>query len=477
MKKGLFSLVLFFASIGGVFADGIVASVSHATYDSPKGAFVDIFVEVLGSSMHYIKLENKTYEARLGVIVTIVGEGGVEVHDSITLVSPKSDNMVDFKHAFRYPLEDGHYEATVDLYDIYIPDGVLTAKFVMDLDYDVEHVRLSDVLLLSDYKPSIDESIYVKSGLQLGPLPFMTCAPSQNQLPFYFEIYGTEDFLSAPFIVKTEIFKDSTSNQPMSVFYKRVEPREIIPMLLVSDISKLESGYYILRVSVLDKSKTLRDNREVGFTRLTQGTNNRITGLPLEWVKTLSPGDLEYSLKALAPILPGTLNARLNTLLQKKDIRGMQTMLSKVWLRRSPRSSEEAYKKYMAVARQVDKKFHSGLGYGFESDRGRIYMKYGAPSQIIEESAEPTAFPYEIWIYNKVPDGQTNIKFLFYNPSLAAGQMVLLHTNAVGELYNDKWERVLYSKATSDPQPANYLDEKHAPDGFMRRAREYFESN
>ena len=39
------------------------------------------------------------------------------------------------------------------------------------------------------------------------------------------------------------------------------------------------------------------------------------------------------------------------------------------------------YDAYLNLARAVDKKFNSGFGYGFETDRGRIFMKYGAPDR------------------------------------------------------------------------------------------------
>ncbi len=478
MKKIMLSISISLCLSLYAIAGSVVASVTYATYNSPVGSFADIYVEVLGSSMRYIDVGEGKYEARLGVVITITGEEGEVERDSVILISPRSDKILDFKHLFRYPLEDGEYEANVDLYDVYFPNKRLSAKIHLSLHYEMESVTVSDILLLSDFTPSNKNSKYVKSGMLLEPLPFNTCDAKQRQLSYYFEVYGTERYLSEPFIVKAEIYKDGQEGAPTGTFYKRVEAAEVVPVLLVSELSALAPGYYQLHVEILDRNKKMRTSKSIGFTKLGPGVEkSKKLKQPLEWVKELSPGELRYSLKALAPVLEDRPNVKINKLLRTNDTEGMRLLLSQLWLEAYPKNSEQAYNKYMTVAKRIDKKYHSGFGYGFESDRGRVYMKYGVPSHVITEESEPTAFPYEIWSYDKLPDGQSKIKFLFYNPSLASGQMILLHSNAIGEINNDKWERILYSKASSDPQPANYVDAKHAPEGFMRRAREYFEDN
>mgnify|MGYP000642777058 CR=1 FL=1 len=52
-------------------------------------------------------------------------------------------------------------------------------------------------------------------------------------------------------------------------------------------------------------------------------------------------------------------------------------------------------------------------------------MKYGEPNDIITQMSDPNAPPYEIWEYYEL-EGQQNVKFIFYNPSLAVNSMVLI---------------------------------------------------
>ena len=129
----------------------------------------------------------------------------------------------------------------------------------------------------------------------------------------------------------------------------------------------------------------------------------------------------------------------------------------------------------MEVARAVDRKYHSGLGEGFESDRGYTFLKYGRPNDIITVEDEPSAPPYEIWSYNSFPStGQQNVKFLFYNPSLAIGQFQLLHSTARGEVFNAQWEVELYRDDGNGSIRGTDFDSTTVPENVARRAREYF---
>ena len=123
---------------------------------------------------------------------------------------------------------------------------------------------------------------------------------------------------------------------------------------------------------------------------------------------------------------------------------------------------------------EIDKKFKSTLGYGFETDRGHIYLKYGAPNEIMREESDPGAPPYEIWRYNELGD-QQDVKFLFYNPNLAGNNYDLLHSNKRGELQNPQWERELYKN--SPLRGGNFVDGNEAPEGFGRYARQLFDGN
>jgi hypothetical protein len=71
---------------------------------------------------------------------------------------------------------------------------------------------------------------------------------------------------------------------------------------------------------------------------------------------------------------------------------------------------------------------------------------------------------------------QRNVKFLFYNPSLAGDDFVTLHSTARGEISNPRWERDLYARNAGEQYDGdNYQDATEMQRNVNRNARVYFE--
>ena len=196
-----------------------------------------------------------------------------------------------------------------------------------------------------------------------------------------------------------------------------------------------------------------------------------------EFVGKLSFDELQYSVRAIAPLVKDEDVDFMNTILSKRnpDTTALKRFLFNFWVTQDPNQPEVLYGQYMEVAKAVDKMFDGGFGYGFESDRGFIYMKYGRPDDLVAVNNEPSAPPYEIWVYNDFPKTkQTNVKFLFYEPDLGT-DFQLLHSNARGEINNPQWEVTLYSgNAPNEIQGSNYIDATQMQDNINRRARQFF---
>lgn len=102
------------------------------------------------------------------------------------------------------------------------------------------------------------------------------------------------------------------------------------------------------------------------------------------------------------------------------------------WLRRDPTpdTEENEYKEehYRRLA-YANEHFASGIP-GWKTDRGRMYIRYGAPDEIephpaggsyqrpIEEGGgQITAYPFEIWRYRHIEGIDTNIQIEFVDPT------------------------------------------------------------
>jgi hypothetical protein len=121
------------------------------------------------------------------------------------------------------------------------------------------------------------------------------------------------------------------------------------------------------------------------------------------------------------------------------------------------------YNAYETALIEVNKTFSSQRRFGYETDRGRTYLHYGAPNSIQEVKNDPDALPYEVWNYYDIGN-QKNIVFVFYAPDRSTNEYVLIHSNARGERNDPKWAAIIQgSRPTSD---YNNLDKS----GYQRNS-------
>jgi hypothetical protein len=97
---------------------------------------------------------------------------------------------------------------------------------------------------------------------------------------------------------------------------------------------------------------------------------------------------------------------------------------------------------------------------GYMTERGRVYLQYGPPDQRVLMYNEPSSYPYEIWQYYTIrgnttnpgtsnqPNNttQSNKRFVFANFDLVTNNFVLLHSDARGEVRDDRWQTRLVKR-------------------------------
>ena len=99
-----------------------------------------------------------------------------------------------------------------------------------------------------------------------------------------------------------------------------------------------------------------------------------------------------------------------------------------------------------------------------------MYLQYGPPNIISESYNEPSSYPFEIWQYYQLPDGQRNKRFVFYTTDLITNNFRLLHSDAIGEVYNYKW-KVFLNNRWFDPFN---VDQQDVPDIYGGKADDYY---
>ena len=127
----------------------------------------------------------------------------------------------------------------------------------------------------------------------------------------------------------------------------------------------------------------------------------------------------------------------------------MRKHIQAFWLQTAAQNTYEAWIKYKLQVQLVERVYSNNFQVGYETDRGRVYLQYGAPTTIVEKENSPTEYPYEIWQYNKI-GSFSNKRFVFYNPDLVNNTYTLLHSDMIGELKNPGWPQILSKRNTSN---------------------------
>jgi len=467
---------LLFLSIP-VFVSGTPdASVEVHRFRSGTNFYAEVSIYIVGSSLTC--LPEKTAEYGIDYIILIKNSQKEVVtgnHYKLINSGCPAKDLIDIK---RFILLPGIYSVEVEMKDLYDSLNTLTITQTTEIKA-TDQPGLSDLQLLSIVRTEADGAGPLhKSGLYLEPLPFQYYYPALDKLNLYIESYSTDKLEGQPYLQYTLRPLSGDVPSPL-IAHRRVAKQSIAVNVLQLNIQDLISGPYRLKAALFDGNKKPVDSTEITFSRFNpKGDSIFIASgslnLDASFIKKIPEDSLDYHLKAMAPIVGSIRVDIMNVLLEKGSTKAKQYFIHRYWTEEAGKFADQAFAAYMKVARFVDDNFRSGFGYGFETDRGHIFLKYGAPDEIIPVEDEPSAPPYEIWFYNDFKaTHQSNVRFLFYNPTLAKNAYTLLHSTAIGETKNERWEVELYRDATLETPGVN---EKVMGDNVHRNARRYFEN-
>ncbi|MBN2089796.1 GWxTD domain-containing protein [candidate division KSB1 bacterium] len=139
--------------------------------------------------------------------------------------------------------------------------------------------------------------------------------------------------------------------------------------------------------------------------------------------KQVQQANLKLSIEHLKVVAnPGDVKK-----IQKAKASERDSLLAGYWKERDPTpgtDKNELYDEFYSRIQDANKLFHFSKRDGWNTDRGRIYIKYGPPEEILRDIQGTEAFArYEIWYYH-----QLRRQFIFYD-RLGSGEFRLLSQN------------------------------------------------
>lgn len=216
------------------------------------------------------------------------------------------------------------------------------------------------------------------------------------------------------------------------------------------DLGGLPPGRYrVVTVAALAES-TVERRAEFGMTgfetvaKLAQLTRPAGGG---DMFASLSEASLDSLYAPLIYLMRPSEQGVYSTL----TLEGKQNYLRRFWASRNPNpgaASNEAMERFYAYVRDATLRFReSGTSQvpGWRTDRGRIFIRYGPPDEMLNRPQSGPTKPYEVWKYTR---GRAR-KFIFLDLT-QFGNYTLIWTDDRTEPTLPNWDVLLGQEATLD---------------------------
>lgn len=325
-------------------------------------------------------------------------------------------------------LAPGDYKFSVRLSDIENEhEGKLHGQ-VRVKSFEDDALSCSDIEFVSSYSEK-DSSHFVKGNKAIIPNPWRRYGIINPILYFYYELYDLK--LSSNNLITVTYRLINTDREIEKEFpHKKISVKGKSTSIFHGlNVANVEGGIYLLTVDLSIGSHNI--NRS--FSRQFEIVQADL----LSYKSEISDEELELVTNIVGYIATPEKYAFLKSLNRQGKIK----YIIKFWEDLDP--TPETPKN--ETLEKMQKRYHyanENFGWagieGWKSDRGKILIKYGMPTEIDKHDSESGSLPYEVWYY------QTNRNIYFVFGDLRNdGRMSLIHSNLEGEVSNTDWKSLL----------------------------------
>ncbi len=449
MKKLLFVVVAISLSIN-VNAKDLLAYFDYKTFYSPgDGGILETYMNFDGTSVFYTSAEEEGMVMAKIEVTIIIKKGATSIVDFIKkeVSSPPIRDLeyVNFIDQNRFLLPEGNYNIEINIKDLNDKENKsFDFKKTVYVKASESKLFFSDVELISAYRPAAEGSALAKSGYDLLPYTSNFYSSEFSELLFYVEAYNTDKKAgSNKDILMTFSIEEPSSQKIIGNIstFKKVKSAPVISYLGKLPIDELYSGTYNIIIEVRDSQNKILETTKTKIIR--QKTNMNQT-YDEEYIDETFVGNmldrdsLIHNINSLRPLCESSELAVI-TSAEQLDILRLKSFFFSFWLSRNKDNPASAWNGYQEQLAFVQEKYGTQQKYGFDTDRGTIYLKYGPPTSLYFEREPDYSFPFEIWHYY-----QSDKRFVFYSPQKVGEEYYLLHSNVTGEMQNPKWIPELY---------------------------------
>jgi len=346
-------------------------------------------------------------------------------------------------------LDSGYYRLNIKAYDHNNPDisAIDTASFRLGR-FSQEKINSSSIQLANSISKSGDtKSIFYKNNLEVEPNPSRLYGNNISKLFYYIEFYNlVEDFLKENYKIGAYVFNSDNRiiKENVREYKRKIADKVEIGSI---DISDVPSGRYVLTITLSDNSNPSIINISKMFyiynSSITD-TNNTLPDLNnaylLSDIAKMTSDQLMDEFKKSRYLMTDDIESKFEKF---NDLETQKQFYFAFWksFDQTPNTPNNEFKKdYFDRVAFANKYYKSDIRNGWESDRGRVYILYGKPSEVESYPFEANSKGYEIWRYELLEGG---VEFVFVDLINDGRTYELVHSTKRNEIRDDDWRRRL----------------------------------
>jgi GWxTD domain-containing protein len=318
-------------------------------------------------------------------------------------------------------------------------------EYIISNRFISENIAVSDIQLASRIiqdSPN-NASIFYKNSMEIFPIPSSVFGESQPVVFYYSELYNLTEKTQSESLKLISIVYNSngkvvfSKSKPIGKTYdSRVEVGSIV-------VNKYPTDTYTFIISLIDSAANYGVSSTKKFyvynpsIALTDTVVRQVSGVFASEFGVMSDEELD-DLFAKSKYIATELEIDKYDKISSTE--GKREFLYDFWRERDsdPSTKEnEFYKLYMLKVNLSNQRYGSLSRIGWKTDRGRVFITYGEPSEIERYPNQVDTKPYEIWNYNELEGG---VIFVFGDLT-GFSDYTLLHSTLRGELRDDSWMR------------------------------------
>ena len=442
----------------------IQLDVDHAAFRwTADSTLVETYLAVGASGLEYAQ-DPSGFRARLDVVMALrraaspsapaAADRGEVRQDTLalTFVVPDTSRLHEgqfFVQQTRWAVPAGEYQLDVTVParpgrpEIRLQQDVLAPAFSDDGQARISTVALASSIARSD---EVGDPFY-KNGLTIRPNPNALYGEGLETIRYYAEAYGLDAAASDEQYTVFAYISAANLPQPIEGLQsrRRRAARSVDVLVGQFDVSALPSGAYYLRIALLDRDNAaLAESSRKFFVvnpsvRPVAATSDAPADYEAALYQGMNEEELDEQLGHARVISTSSEQREIKAL---RGAEAKRTYLVQFWAGRDTNPStpvNEARRDFYERLQYVSERYGSSFQNGYETDRGRVALKYGLPSNV--DQGQGGNMKHEIWGYDNIL-GEGSATFVFADDQ-GFGDMRLIHSTVTGEVSLPDWQRRL----------------------------------